>query len=662
MSERLAKKVLLIGWDAADWKMINPLLEKGWMPNLKKLMDNGVSGNLATIRPILSPMLWNSIASGKRADKHGICGFMEPNPDGTGVRPVTSTSRKCKALWNILSQNDMKSNVVGWFASDPAEPINGAVVSDRYQSMCKLKQSKRQIKPGLCHPPELADKLMELIVDPTLIDSDALTPFVPEAAKIDQSKDRRLVQLAMLISRMSTVQAAAHHLMMHGEPWDFTAIYFDAIDHFGHAFMPYHPPQMEGISDEDALIYKDVMNGVYRFQDLMLQSTLEVAGEDTTVIIVSDHGFHNDASRPSTKGMDDPEGWHSPFGMAVVSGPGIKQNDKLYGATLLDITPTILTLLGLPVGADMDGRPWLEILDKPVKAERILSWDSVEGESGMHTEDMREDPVAAAEAIKQLVELGYIEDPGDDAEKAVKIATRDLKHNLARALEDSKRAHMALPIWQELVDMGESENYFQLQLAKSHLHQGNFIAFERVLGETFTEEELQAPVFQMMLGDAKMSQGKTEEGLAIFEKIRETHPQSASIHQRLGSVYCVLKQWDKAEEALRQTLEEEKQNPTAYNGLAEVQIARGEFAQAVEYALQAVGLFHQYPPAHRTLGVALAGMGMDEQAIQAFETSLGMEPHHQLAHYWLAKLYRRDNRDVERAARHEAFITSRVGV
>ena len=71
------KKVLLIGWDAADWKLINPLIERGEMPVLSKFIDEGVMGDITTLQPILSPMLWNSIATGKRADKHGILGFTE---------------------------------------------------------------------------------------------------------------------------------------------------------------------------------------------------------------------------------------------------------------------------------------------------------------------------------------------------------------------------------------------------------------------------------------------------------------------------------------------------------------------------------------------------------------------------------------------------------
>src|SRR3954447_25294067 len=148
MSKRLAKRVLLIGWDAADWTMIRPLVDAAKMPALAELLAGGTSGNLATLQPALSPMLWNSIATGKRADKHGICSFVEPMPNRSGIRPVTSTSRKCKAVWNILSQAGLRSNVISWFASHPAEPIQGAIVSDRYAAQAMARTSTAKIPNG----------------------------------------------------------------------------------------------------------------------------------------------------------------------------------------------------------------------------------------------------------------------------------------------------------------------------------------------------------------------------------------------------------------------------------------------------------------------------------------------------------------------------------
>src|SRR6185369_18045311 len=105
MTERLARRVAVIGWDAADWRLIHPLLDRGLMPNLQRLIERGVMGNLCTLSPSISPILWTSIATGKTADRHGIAGFLEPDPVTGGVRPAASTSRRAKALWNIASQS-----------------------------------------------------------------------------------------------------------------------------------------------------------------------------------------------------------------------------------------------------------------------------------------------------------------------------------------------------------------------------------------------------------------------------------------------------------------------------------------------------------------------------------------------------------------------------
>ena len=96
-----SRKVLLVGWDAADWKIITPLMDQGRMPNVQRLVERGVMGQIATLKPVLSPMLWTSIATGKRPFKHGIHGFSEPTPDGLGIRPVTNLSRTVRAVWNI---------------------------------------------------------------------------------------------------------------------------------------------------------------------------------------------------------------------------------------------------------------------------------------------------------------------------------------------------------------------------------------------------------------------------------------------------------------------------------------------------------------------------------------------------------------------------------
>ena len=147
-------KLLLIGWDAADWKIIGPLIAKGEMPTLKKMIDNGVYGNMSTMNPPYSPMLWSSVATGKTPDKHGVLGFIEVMEDNLGVRPVTANSRKAKALWNILHHEGYKSNLVGWWPSFPAEPINGVVITDKFQKVSTDPKKQKPMADGSrsCRP------------------------------------------------------------------------------------------------------------------------------------------------------------------------------------------------------------------------------------------------------------------------------------------------------------------------------------------------------------------------------------------------------------------------------------------------------------------------------------------------------------------------------
>ncbi|TWT74529.1 Type I phosphodiesterase / nucleotide pyrophosphatase [Posidoniimonas polymericola] len=651
--KRLAEKVLLIGWDAADWLMIRPLIDQGLMPTLASLIEDGVSGNLATIRPILSPMLWNSIATGKRADKHGICGFAEPLPDGSGIRPVTSTSRKTKAIWNILSQNGLNSNVVGWFASHPAEPIRGAVVSDYYVHPPAPGQDPDALPPDVCHPERLIEPMAKLRVKPRDIDAQAILSFVTRAAEIDGAKDDRLRKLATLLMRTSSIQAAACALMAK-EPWDFMAVYYDAIDQFGHHFMPYHPPAVEGISELDAEIFKDVMVNCYRFHDMMLESLLNNAGEDATVILVSDHGFHSGSERTDTDGFKDPTSWHRPFGVVCAKGPGFKKNDSLYGACLLDVTPTILSLFGLPVGEDMDGRPWLEAFDEETRPERVKSWDLVDGECGMHSEDRREDPVEAAEALRHLVDLGYIEPPSEDVQQTVQNTTIDLKTNLALALSDSNRLEQSLPIWQELVELcADDPAKKDLYLAHSaccHLQLDHAAECASILDQ-LNGEMGQSPFVQLMRVRLAEKNRQPDEALRLAREVLDQCPDDTGILNRVGQLLLDSESWDDAESVFRRSLSLLEENPMAHDGLAAVHLERDSFGDAIEHSLLAVGLIHYFPSAHYHLGVALHGDGREEQAIAAFETCLAMRYRLKDAHYRLAVLYR--SRDPLRANRHQ---------
>jgi predicted AlkP superfamily phosphohydrolase/phosphomutase len=122
------RRLLVVGWDSADWKIINPLLASGQMPMLAKLLSNGVRGNLATLEPSLSPMLWTTIATSRHPAEHGVQGFTEVR-EGRVV-PVSAATRRCRAVWDILSSRGLKTNLVGWFATQGGRDPNVRLVSN----------------------------------------------------------------------------------------------------------------------------------------------------------------------------------------------------------------------------------------------------------------------------------------------------------------------------------------------------------------------------------------------------------------------------------------------------------------------------------------------------------------------------------------------------
>jgi predicted AlkP superfamily phosphohydrolase/phosphomutase/tetratricopeptide (TPR) repeat protein len=459
------QKALLIGWDAADWKMILPLMDAGKMPNVERLVDQGVMGQIATLQPPLSPMLWTSIATGKRPFKHGIHGFSEPTADGLGVQPVTNLSRRCKAVWNILNQNGARSIVIGWWPSHPAEPIRGVTVSDHYHRARGSLENGWPMLPGTVHPPELADTLAALRMHPAEVLGPMLQAFVPRAAEIDQRKDRRLLGLARTLCECVSMHSAATWLI-ENQAWDLFAIYYDAIDHFSHGFMRYNPPRQEHISERDFELYQGVVSRAYQFHDQMLGKLLESIGEDVTVILMSDHGFHPDHLRPKAIPAvpAGPAVEHRDFGILAMKGPGIKRDELLHGASVLDIAPTLLTVFGLPVGADMDGKVLTGAFEQAPDVQTIPSWEEVLGEDGRHPPHTRLDPVSAKESLEQLVALGYIAKPDENQEEAVAETIRELRYNLAVAYQDADRHAEAAGILRELRRTDPDEQRFAVHL------------------------------------------------------------------------------------------------------------------------------------------------------------------------------------------------------
>ncbi len=680
------RKVLLVGWDAADWKVIRPLLDQGSMPHLARLIESGVSGNLATLYPALSPMLWSSIATGKRPGKHGIHGFTEPIPGGAGVRPISVLSRTAKAVWNILNQNQKRSVVVGWWPSHPAEPLDGIMVSDFYHKAGDGTEPPL-MAPNSVHPPAWADRLADLRVTPMELPGEVLRLFVPAYERVDQEKDKRLHVLARMIAETTSTHAAATEALEHSE-WDFAAVYYDAVDHFCHSFMGYHPPRLPWITEEDFDLYQHVVANCYLYHDAMLGRLLQLAGPEVTVIVMSDHGFHSDARRVATMPAEaaGPAVEHRHFGMICMAGPGIRQGGPLYGGVILDVAPTILHLFGLPVGEDMDGKVLLNALEEPGKVRTIPSWESVGGESGQHPPETRLDPVASAEAMKQLIALGYVAPPPEDVQTQIQECVAELKYNLARAYDDENRYDLSISLYEQMLaarpdDHRATEHLFHALLSTGRLEEARqrldaydvccvesapkaLADLERRTAEKAAADldTVQRPADQReaheraelreiaggyVLQRAVLRFLLDSEGSALAGA-HKSFAALAAVCEQLGTpVPAVLaamrfarnRDSSRSMTLVRKALAADPENYQALSLGARLHLEARRYQAALDMAAQSLSLVYFQPAMHYVMAHALMGLRDYAAAEQPLRIALSQSPGYTKAHELLSRLY-----------------------
>jgi tetratricopeptide (TPR) repeat protein len=651
---KITPRVLLIGWDSADWRILDPLLATGRLPTLASLVQHGCRANLATVTPVLSPAVWTSAITGKLPFQHGVLGFIEPDPSTGGVRPTGSHTRIGAALWNILSHHGLRTHCIGWFASHPAEPVSGTSISDLFCLPSSPSPANWPAPAGSVHPDSSAAELAPLRLHPAEIRSDDILPFLNNPAELSharQSAQDLLAEMAGIISRTASQQALATHVLA-SQPWDFACVYFRALDEFCHHFMPFHPPAATGTNPADAALFSRVITIACEWHDMMLHRLLQIAGPDTTVVLASDHGFESADRRPGphaalTATMAQ---WHRPFGILAMTGPGITPQSTITGASILDLTPTILDLFGLPAGADMHGKILVNALTKPACLPRIPTWDFIRpgpAPAPPETPDHRSN----AAILRQLAALGYVTE--NDASQAELAAEADAEFRFARisSLTEGSQFATATTESRQLAADFPRNSRFQLKFAQCLIQSGQFAEAARVLDQTEQNSGASHALLRIRANLLALT-GHPADALSVLATIPNA-AQDPAWHQQRGIILLQLRSWPEAETAFRHALAIEPDNPGALVGLAGALTRLQRDPEAIDAVLHALELQYWLPAAHFRLGSILSKTADFSRAIASFETGLLQQPGNRMAHRYLASLYAKTG-DLARAAHHRA--------
>ncbi len=387
---KITRKLLLFGIDGAEWRLMDPLLAAGKLPHFAELIAHGVRAPLKTFEPTASPLIWSSIATGVTPEIHGITDFAFPIPGTEDTLLPTSNMRRVAALWNILSDHRVSVGVIGWWATYPAEKVNGFVISDqastlRNENFEAALNIKQKIIPHLqnaeTYPPELDDEIEKLIAaspDVGLQHLDRFVKLPPKKLaalkaekKVNDEDIFSIFSVALQIDQAFVV-AALHSIEKYSP--EFTALYLAGLDHAAeHNFWKYIEPEKFDkirITKNDQERYGGVIDEYYVYMDEVLGRVLELYPKDElTVIIVSDHGHeanknYDPKSEEHYNRICSGDHNEAPDGVIIMSGKDIVPGAELPEATVFDIAPTVLALMGVPVDEEMKGRVLIPALRK----------------------------------------------------------------------------------------------------------------------------------------------------------------------------------------------------------------------------------------------------------------------------------------------------------
>jgi hypothetical protein len=408
VEDRASPRIIVFGLDGLSWRILDPLLKAGRLPNIAALMRGGGAGTLLSIKPTLSPVVWTTIASGHQPADHGIWDFVDDKR-----RLVNSTQVRTKRIWELLSERSPATvGVMGWFVTWPVERVAGFMLSDRSKpwSLTDRERPESFSPAALQAPFEEVDRerrahyfaesqrFTALPLDPewrTKLGSDD-----PRRGRMD-ALERRFLRV---YDRDSTFVEAGLAFYRAFTP-DVFFLYLRGADHAQHAYWFERAPKesIAPVAPAERQYFGGLIDSYYLYLDEVIGRYRSAAAPGTVFMIVSDHGFRSFVRQKD--GERHSVAYHEREGVYVVSGPGFEHQARgKVVLSVLDLCPLWLHLLGLPAAQDMPGRVPVELLSagKGQVEKRIASYGRRDAAAVSRSTQ------GDADLLEQFKALGYI--------------------------------------------------------------------------------------------------------------------------------------------------------------------------------------------------------------------------------------------------------------
>jgi len=611
--DRSGGRVIVLGIDGLDPLAIDLMLSEGRLPHFAKLRLEGAYGRLQSAAPLLSPIIWTTIATGKRPSEHRIGHFVAVNQSTGDQMPVTSRMRGVKALWNIFSEAGKSVGVVGWWATWPAETVHGTIVSDHtcYHFLFDRGGSGAADPTGVISPPERMNEISKLVRRPDDVKPDELLRYAniaPNELGEPFRFDDDLSELKWALATARSYGDIGVHLWTSEHP-DLLMVYIEGVDSashlFGHLF---RAKDLAGELAAQQQRYGSTVEHMYELADEIVGRYLELVDSDTTLVVLSDHGFQlgtlqNDPSK--TRDMRRvSERFHRMEGVLYIYGRDAKPATRIEGATLLDVTPSLLALAGLAPAKDMPGRVLTDALRTSVP-EPVASYEASPSAENRESAAADSAPVDGA-ILDRLRALGYSDTTSPVGDR-----------NLASLAFNAGRYAEAAEAYRKLIADKPDDGALHASLAGAL---GAIGDYDGALAELEEAEKLSPlnPEIYHNRGVLRERQGRTQDAIEQYRRaVRyspEYEPSRTALKRLTGSADATAPRTDA--ERLASAIAERA------GGAAR----RGDYAAAMHELDEAERIAPQYALVHQYRANVAFLMGDRARAIEALKKALEIEP------------------------------------